>query len=158
MFKISENNLILFPSFCLFGNRLRRLRRTRDNLPLPQWTCTFVGMLGMFTQRWMQAHVLWLTVTERNLTNVTWSLSTFEADPTCQSALGVECFWDACFHPQGVCVNVCVWVPPPCFLPGKTLLSLLALAVMSPLPGAQLSCQRQSETVSWTTRWRATEI
>lgn len=44
-----------------------------------------------------------------HLTNVTWSLSTFEADSTCQSALCVECFLDACCHLEGVgCVCVCV--------------------------------------------------
>lgn len=54
--------------------------------------------------------------------------------------------------PRG-CVYVCVWVSPPCFLPEKTLLSLLAFPVMSPLPEAQRSCQRQSEMASSTTGW-----
>lgn len=94
-----------------------------------------------------------------HLINVTWSLSTFEADSTCQSALCVECFLDACCHLEGVgCVCMCVWITPPCFLPGKTLLSLLVFPVTSPLPEAQHSCQRQSEMPSWTARWRATKI
>lgn len=108
----------------------------------------------------MRAHALWLTATEINLTIVTRSLNTFEDDSPCQSALCVECFLDACFQPEGawVSVYVCVWVSPPCFLPGKTLLSLLVFPVMSHLPEAQHGCQRQSEMASWTARRSATEI
>lgn len=88
----------------------------------------------MCGQRWMRTQ--WLVETEINLTNVTWSLSTFEADSKCQSALCVE--WlllhTPC-HPEGSgCGYVCVrWrVTPSSFLPGKILLSLLAVPVMPP--------------------------
>lgn len=101
------------PSSCRFDKwwLLCKVQAMQNNLTFPSgrvFICIFVEILVMFTHRLMQAHALWFTVTEINLANVTWSLSTFEDDSTCQSALAMECFLDACFHPEGVWVCVCL--------------------------------------------------
>lgn len=47
MFEISENNFILFPFFCLFGNRRPVSSQTSgDNLPLDEWTSVHVHICG----------------------------------------------------------------------------------------------------------------
>lgn len=127
------------------GSFFTTVKRWRINSPrLSVWECSR-GCSGCpCIDRGVRAHSDSLR-TEINLTNVTRSLSTFEADSPCQSALCVRCglFYALAVTQRAVCVWC--WVPPSSFLPGKALLSLLALPVM-PLPSPLICTTRLSET------------
>lgn len=136
--KSESNWLLLLPSFCRFTristNDWQLLyygQTVKDKLSPPH--CA--GMLHVFVCVKGSTHKCKPGI---NLTNVAWSLSTFEADSKCQSVLHGVAFSTHLLSPKkaqgvGVC-NDCssILFFFSFFLLGKTLLTLLALPVMFP--------------------------